>query len=882
MFGAGLSKAVLRPRIGVMSLLILCGGAAAQTVTIDGGQTNQIIEGFGVNANYFAWRNNELKPALDALIDQAGMTLFRVIFNNGWEATNDNSDPNVMKWDYYNALYSTPEFEKLWSLIVYLNQKGITNGIVLNFQGPGPDWMGGTTLNDGYEDEWAEMVASLLIYARNTRHLQFNLVAPNNEPDITGEGINIPTMDQYVTTLHKLAQKLDTNGLSDFRFVAPDLAATDTGFLSAIMGDSLVMAKLAHFGLHSYSGSGSGSGGVYDFIQGSNYPDRSFWMTEFNVWCSICEAGISGTNDWDYCLGTADYLLGHLANGASAGIVWEGYDSYYPYHMNWSFWGILAVDDKDAVPRTYTPRMNFYTLAQLAKFVRPGARGIGLSGSAGDVELLAFYHDNLGQLTIVGINPDSIPVTVSGVLTSLPPIASLDLYYTSADTNLCHSAVVPVTNAAFTVDVPSDSIFTLTGFDPARLAVSVQLTYPAEGAHFSAPANVSIQATASTTTGTISKVAFLGNGIKVGESAAAPYVMTWSNVPPGTYLLSALATNSEGNFGLSAGVHAVVSGPLAQVLVSPADAVTAPQSTQQFTASATDALGSTLDPQPVFVWSVSGSGTIDSNGLFTARASLGGPFGIVARSGVVSGAASVTVSTNIAPSGTGYQWYTLASSTQNEPRGPAAGLNDSDLTTDVHLLPSGEDSSNAYEAAGIVWPTTQSINRVIYINGSINPILDGVFAADFKLQFSPDGVGWNDAGPEWTVAPPYTYNSAASAFASFTFTGGLAAASGVRCVGQVHTSEAPFPPNSWVAFATELQAFMGVEALPLLYAAVGSNTIVISWTNTITAYALESSAGLTPEAVWYAVTNAPQTSGNQQQVTVGMTDAQQFFRLRQQ
>src|SRR5262249_34016422 len=161
-----------------------------------------------------------------------------------------------------------------------------------------------------------------------------------------------------------------------------------------------------------------------------------------------------------------------------------------------------------AVPRTYTPRQNFYTLAQFAKFVRPGARRIGLSGSAGDLELLAFYHDDLGQLTLVGINPDYSPATVSAVLQSLPPVASLDLYYTSADTNLCHSEVVPVSNAAFTVDVPAECIFTLTGFDPARLAVSVQLTNPVEGAHFSAPANIPIQAAASTTTGTITKVEF--------------------------------------------------------------------------------------------------------------------------------------------------------------------------------------------------------------------------------------------------------------------------------------------------------------------------------------------------------------------------------------
>src|SRR5437870_3697113 len=125
----------------ILALLIiaLSHEAGAATITIDGGQTNQFIDGFGVNANSWHFSHDELRPVFDALIDQAGMTIFRVICNNGWEATNDNNDPNVMDWTYYNALYSNPEFEKLWSVIGYLNQKGITNGIVLNFQGPGAD-----------------------------------------------------------------------------------------------------------------------------------------------------------------------------------------------------------------------------------------------------------------------------------------------------------------------------------------------------------------------------------------------------------------------------------------------------------------------------------------------------------------------------------------------------------------------------------------------------------------------------------------------------------------------------------------------------------------------------------------------------------------------
>jgi O-glycosyl hydrolase len=449
--------------------------SVAATVTIDGSETNQVIEGFGVNINSWSWTNQELKPVIDGLVDDSGMTLFRVVVENGWEATNDNDDPNVMNWDYYNAIYSSAEFEKVWGLVGYLNQKGITNGIMLNFQGPGPDWMGGYTLLDGYEDEWAEMIVSLLMYARNTRHLQFNLVAPNNEPDLASEGMHIPSAAQYATALHKLAQMLVTNGLGDFRLVGPDLSDSGTNWLPEIVHDPVVMAKLAHFGLHSYADNGGGAWNVSDFIEESPYPDKTFWMTEFNVWCDICEYGNQRTNGWDYFLGTASYLLNYLDYGASAGLVWEACDSFYSHHNAWSFWGLFAVDDTNAAPLTYTPQKNFYTLAQISKFIRPGARMIGTSDYGGGVNLRSFYHVGSGQLTLVGINTENDAKDVDVSLESLPPIANMELYYTSADTDLYHSATVVASNGNFTITVPANCIFTLTGFSQLQPVLRAQL-----------------------------------------------------------------------------------------------------------------------------------------------------------------------------------------------------------------------------------------------------------------------------------------------------------------------------------------------------------------------------------------------------------------------
>jgi hypothetical protein len=238
-----------------------------------------------------------------------------------------------------------------------------------------------------------------------------------------------------------------------------------------MMGDSYLMSKLADFGLHGYQGLSSDATGVSSFIQQSAYPGTHFWMTEYNVWCQSCQTGGEGNNTWAYALGTASYLLDLLAEGASAGLVFEAWDGeWINYNAStgqdtaatWDFWGLFAVKDINVTPKTYTPRQGFYTLSQITAFVRPGAQRIDVSGSTSLEYLLAFYNTNNGQFTLTGVNSTSSASSLSCALESLPAIPSLALYYTSSTTNLCYGGSVAVNNGAFSVVVPADCVFTLT------------------------------------------------------------------------------------------------------------------------------------------------------------------------------------------------------------------------------------------------------------------------------------------------------------------------------------------------------------------------------------------------------------------------------------
>ena len=75
---------------------------------------------------------------------------------------------------------------------------------------------------------------------------------------------------------------------------------------------------------------------------------------------------------------------------------------------------------------------------------------------------------------------------------------------------------------------------------------TVAMTSPANGASFTAPATIPLGATASDTDGTIAKVEFLVGSTVLATDTAAPYAFSWTNVPVGSYLLSARATDNSG------------------------------------------------------------------------------------------------------------------------------------------------------------------------------------------------------------------------------------------------------------------------------------------------------------------------------------------------
>jgi subtilisin family serine protease len=75
---------------------------------------------------------------------------------------------------------------------------------------------------------------------------------------------------------------------------------------------------------------------------------------------------------------------------------------------------------------------------------------------------------------------------------------------------------------------------------------SVTLVSPAAGATYTAPATIPLSANASDIDGTVTQVSFYNGASLIGTDVAPPYTLGWTNVPGGSYRLTAIATDNGG------------------------------------------------------------------------------------------------------------------------------------------------------------------------------------------------------------------------------------------------------------------------------------------------------------------------------------------------
>ncbi len=126
---------------------------------------------------------------------------------------------------------------------------------------------------------------------------------------------------------------------------------------------------------------------------------------------------------------------------------------------------------------------------------------------------------------------------------------------------------------------------TAVGITVNALPTASMPTPPAQTAPAGGTCTFSLSATANDSDGSIAQVEFLNNGVPLtgttgnpNPDTAAPYAFTWSNVAPGSYSLSARATDNRG----AATTSSVVTASCTAANIPPSVSLTDPTNNQRF------------------------------------------------------------------------------------------------------------------------------------------------------------------------------------------------------------------------------------------------------------------------------------------------------------
>ncbi len=240
-------------------------------------------------------------------------------------------------------------------------------------------------------------------------------------------------------------------------------------------------------------------------------------------------------------------------------------------------------------------------------------------------------------------------------------------------------------------------------------APSASLTSPTPNAVFTAPANISLTATATDSDGTVSRVEFFSGATLLGTSTTAPFTFNWRNVAAGVYSITAKATDDRGATTTSTiiNINVTANPPAPTALPVPwqnqdVGAVgvvgAASFSSGVFTlkGSGADIWESTDGFQ--FVWQpLSGDGEIVARVVSVSNSDPWAKAGVMIRGSLAANAPYAM--TMVTPSrGAGYQWRYFTN-------GNTGGLSNSSLRAPywVKLVRQGSNLSGYYSPNGVTW-----------------------------------------------------------------------------------------------------------------------------------------------------------------------------------
>jgi glucuronoarabinoxylan endo-1,4-beta-xylanase len=408
------------------------GGSTTGSVTVDLDDVRQTIDGFGAAD---AFLRAPLTADQNALFwdptNGIGLSLLRVGINPNGQPMGggtfaDAEAANAFGVRVWAAPWSPPASDK-------------SNNSIVN---------GGSLNSDAYAS-WAAVLAGFATSFQQTTGFPLYAMSAQNEPDFVATWpsciFSAAEMVAFVKVLGPMLHALDP----PVKLLAPEPDVWDhlwTGgdrYGPSILADADASAAIDVLATHDYGHINDSDPGRPAVPAGTAQP---LWETEVSD-------QTAADPDIAHGVRVATWIHAAIANGGASA---------------WHYWwlvsgsndgqGLLVSGD------TTNPPKRLYTVGNFSKFIRPGFRYVGTSGSPPSNALISSYVSPAGQPVIVAINGGGSVDTVSFQLRGGgAATVAVTPYVTSADANLAAQPDIPVTDGAFSASLDGQTVTTFVG-----------------------------------------------------------------------------------------------------------------------------------------------------------------------------------------------------------------------------------------------------------------------------------------------------------------------------------------------------------------------------------------------------------------------------------
>ena len=411
-------------------------------------------------------------------------------------------------------------------------------------------------------------------------------VYPSDEEDFSSPFTFTPGSDTYYNTLLRpvvdYCKTKDIYAIIDWHYVGNntyDKVAETNAFWSYIApkfaNDSHVLFELFNEPLNTSGGS-----------------DAANWLTlrpNMQTWIDIIRASapnnliLVGAPSWSQQVGpAADYpltgnnivMVVHLYPGHWTGLYGdpEGYKNEvrhcitrYPiFATEWGFRSSLSGNLQGTIANYGQPLMDFYESYKISNSAwvtdyswQPQMFDGSWNLLVGPGEMGGFVKD-----TLYARRNDDQPGGQEDIINFID-FAGFAAYWRHSDcnstNNWCNNADKTQDGNVLLDDLVEFASDWLGGVE-TNTPPSVSITSPADGATFTAPADITISANASDSDGNVTSVSFYEGSTLLGTVTSSPYSYTWTGVASGSYTLTATATDNSGGTTTSSAITVEVTG----------------------------------------------------------------------------------------------------------------------------------------------------------------------------------------------------------------------------------------------------------------------------------------------------------------------------------